>query len=49
MELLMTEQDKLEIDREIVRQLLEYREIVTVIVTGAKSDGANRAVLVSEY
>ena len=44
----MTEEDKIKIDKEIIRQLMEYRQVISIIVTGAKSDGTNRAVLVSE-
>lgn len=47
----MSEQelDKIELDKEIMKRLLAYREVVTIVVTGAKSDGTNRAVWVSDW
>lgn len=39
---------KRELDREIVKRVLEYRRVLDTFLVGAKGGGTNRAIVVSE-
>lgn len=44
----MDDELKSELDRHIVQLLLRYKRTVEIIVTGAKTGGTSRAVLIRE-